>query len=244
MGNKSEDISPVLKKAREEEAEKQRKNPNSVVNFRASLSYDNIRKAFDRMFNPDGTFTEEGTKDWARFMKFKLRLDTSVTYYVKGSTQLELFKFLCFYIMKERSLRVVNATRKAEREGKSTIGISDTIFSLMPVVIYDSAFIDYKTNDNKDADDMLGDSKSKILVIYIPDVQLYGDQTAFYTSAIKGYAHTKNLVNEHVIILAEKNMVGFAGDSNFPVIDLATGLARTAATVTSEVGESERDKDR
>ena len=34
MGNKSEDISPVLKKAREEYAEQQKKNPNSVSNLR------------------------------------------------------------------------------------------------------------------------------------------------------------------------------------------------------------------
>ena len=94
MENKSEVISPVLQQARVEYAEKQRKNPNSVVNFRASLQYDNVRKAFDRMFNPDGSFTEEGLKDWERFKKFKLRLDSSVTYYVRGITQLDLFKFL------------------------------------------------------------------------------------------------------------------------------------------------------
>ena len=163
MENKSEVISPVLQQARVEYAEKQRKNPNSVVNFRASLQYDNVRKAFDRMFNPDGSFTEEGLKDWERFKKFKLRLDSSVTYYVRGITQLDLFKFLCFYIMKERNLRLINETRKAQKEGKNVTDIGETVFSLMPVVIFASAFIEYKTSKMKEDDELLGDNKGKIL---------------------------------------------------------------------------------
>lgn len=233
MENKSEDISPVLQQARVEYAEKQRKNPNSVVNFRASLQYDNVRKAFDRMFNPDGSFTEEGLKDWERFKKFKLRLDSSVTYYVRGITQLDLFKFLCFYIMKERNLRLINETRKAQKEGKNVTDIGETVFNLMPVVIFASAFIEYKTSKMKEDDELLGDNKGKILVFYIPDTQLYGDQQAFYSSAIKDYAHSKNLVNEHVIILAEKNMVEFSADSSFPVIDLTTGVVKTGTSNSS-----------
>ena len=245
MGNKSEDISPVLKRAREEYAKQQKKNPNSVANFRASLIYDNARKAFDRMFNVDGTFTEEGKKDWERFLKFKLKLDSSVTYYVRGLTQLDLYKFLCFYIMKERTLRVVNATRKAEREGKDTKGISDNIFSLIPVVVFASSFADYKTSDKKDDDNMLGDSKGRILVFYIPDTPLYGDQSLFYSSAIKDYAHTKNLVNEHVIILSEKNMAEFSSGSSFPVIDLTTGVMKSSqkSSIPTENNLSSNVKD-
>lgn len=249
MGNKSEDISPVLKKAREEYAEQQKKTPNSVVNFRASLQYDNLRKAFNRMFNPDGSFTEEGAKDWERFNKFKLRLDSSVTYYVRGNSQLDLYKFLCFYIMKERSLRIVKATRRAQRDNKPTVGISDNIFSLIPIVVFAASFADYKTESKKDDEDMLGDSKGKILVFYIPDTPLFGDQAAYYSSAMKDYAHTKNLVNEHVIILSEKNMVEFSSGSAFPVIDLTAGVIKKSISTfntntVSTTDEEERDKSR
>lgn len=236
MGNKSEDISPVLKKAREEYAEKQRKNPNSVSNLRNSLGDKNIRKAFDKMFNPDGTFTDEGKMDWAKYSKIKLKMDGSVTYYVCGSTQLELYKFLCFYIMKERKLRLVNKQRAMEKAGKDSSKAYKEVFNLMPIVVFASTFVDNEVKGTL-FEESWGDNPGKILAIYVPSTTLYGNQMPFYAAKIKEYARIKNLVNEHIIILAEANFNEFTAGKSLPVVDLFTGKIsfNNAAVVTTSV---------
>lgn len=222
MGNKSEDISPVLKKAREEYAEQQKKNPNSVVSLRNSLGDKNIRKAFDKMFNSDGSFTEEGKKDWTRYSKIKLKMDGSVTYYVCGSTQLELYKFLCFYILKERKLRLVNKQRAMERVGKDSSKAYKEVFNLMPIVVFASTFVDNEVKGTL-FEESWGDNPGKILAIYVPNTTLYGNQMPFYAAKIKEYARIKNLVNEHIIILAEANFNEFTAGKSLPVVDLFKG---------------------
>lgn len=227
MEEMSEQLSDVLLKARAEYAEKQRKNPTSVVNFRNSLQDERLRRAFDEMFNKDGSFTDRGKKDFERFSRIKLTMDGSLTYYVVHSNPNELYKFLCYYILKERKYRLIKEQNKLHRMGKPEALASQRVFALMPIITFASTFVDRETK-GKLFEESWGDNPGKIFAIYLPNVQLFGNQMPFYATSIKEYACIKNRINEHIIILAEADFPEFTAGGMLPVINLHTGKVSTA----------------
>lgn len=223
MENKCEEgLSPVLIKAREEYAKQQKKEPNSVIAFRNSLRDKNVRNAFNRMFNVDGSFTKEGKKDFERFKKFNFSVDGSQSYYVYGSTPTELYKFLCFYIIKEKKYRLIKRQRELKEQGKDPEKARGEIFNLMPVVTFVSTFVQEEVSPTQ-PDSTWGDSHGTILVFYIPNSTLYGNQMTFFASVVKNYIEMKKHVDEHVIILAETDFDEFTAASSLPIINLFTG---------------------
>ena len=223
MGKRSEEeLSPVLIKAREEYAEKQKKEPDSVVNFRNSLIDKNARKAFNKMFNIDGSFTEEGKKDFERFKKIPFSVDGSECYYVYSTNSIDLFKFLCFYILKEKKYRQLLRVKELEKLGKNIDRAKDDVFNLMPVVTFISTFVQEEVNPTQ-VESNWGDSHGTIMVFYIPNSSLYGNQMAFYASVVKNYIAMKKCVDEQVIVLAEAEFDEFTAASSFPIINLHTG---------------------
>lgn len=223
MGNKSEEeISSVLLKGREEWAEKQRKEPDSVVAFRNSLRDRNIRNAFNKMFNPDGSLTKEGAKDFERFKKLNFLVDGSTSYYVYGASPMDLYKFLCFYIIRERKYRLIQKRKEFLAQGKDVDTAKDVVFNLTPIFTFISTFVQEEVSPTQ-PDSTWGDSHGSILVFYIPNSTLYGNQMAFYASVVKNYIEMKKHVDEHVIVLAEAEFDEFTAASNLPIINLFTG---------------------
>ena len=91
----------------------------------------------------------------------------------------------------------------------------------MPLVIFASVFVDHITHTGDDTE-LLGDSYSRLLVIYIPNVTFFGNQLPFYASTIKNYVRMKNSKKEHVIVLSETNLLDFVNDGSLTLIDLGS----------------------
>lgn len=242
MGKRSEEeLSPVLIKAREEYAEKQKREPNSVVNLRNSLRDRNARRAFNKMFNADGSFTDEGKRDFDRFKKLPFLVDGSQSYYVYSSDSVDLFKFLCFYILKEKKFRQIKKQKEFEKAGKDLSKVREEVFNLMPVVTFISTFVQEEVNPTQ-ADSNWGDSHGTIMVFYIPNSSLYGNQMAFYASVVKNYIAMKKHVDEQVIVLAEAEFDEFTAASSFPIINLHTGkITVNTKVITKENNDGKKD---
>ena len=228
MGKKSEEtLSPDVIRGREEYIAECRKHLPSVEKFRNTLGDKQLIKVFDAMIAPDGTPSKEWKSALATYKKFKkLRMCGDTTYYVLGSSQRELYKFLLYYLRLERDYRIFLKCHELEKQGKPVDKekITQQTMYLTPTLMFASTFTEYKIN--KPEDEAIGDGFGKLLVLYVIGAQVFGKSMELYASKIKEHCAMKNHLVEQVIILAEADFSEFTAGGYFPVLDLFSGTVK------------------